>query len=152
MTSFCQSEKWTWQQMLVCLLEIKYLNNCQKRPFSLLDNKRTCFAKDSLTLVQMSKSIKWCSRTATATHEAGQENTTTDFLMCPSVWMPSPFSFCVNEQNPPLSEARAVIFTKPLTDLLLFQIICLCFDVKLISPQQPVYPKEWRDTSWPDQR
>lgn len=37
--SFYQSEKWTWQQMLVFLLEIKCLNNSQKCLFSPLDNK-----------------------------------------------------------------------------------------------------------------
>lgn len=37
--SFYHFEKWTWQQMLVFLLEIKCLNNSQKCPFSPLDNK-----------------------------------------------------------------------------------------------------------------
>lgn len=158
--SFYQFEKWTWQQMLVFLLEIKRLNNSQKCPFSPLDNK-----------VYTSPSTLWhwsrCPSLSNGVRGlpwplAKLANKALGFSNLPRVLATLnikslPFNsdapFCSNEQNVTLSEAEVDICSKQ-TCCCFRSSIC-AFDVNIINQWQPVYHQQWRfpssqDTSWPD--
>lgn len=136
--------------MLVFLLEIKCLNNSQKCPFSPLDNKVSVLPS---TLWHWSRCPSLSKIVFTNCHGHWQSapRKHSDFLICPgSLWLckyikelalrlSCPLSFCLNEQSVTLSEAGVDNCFLLLTDLLLFQIICLCFDVKYLF-----VIKQWR--------
>lgn len=65
-----------WSTVSVSLLQMRNLSKSQKTsPSALRTIKNALRAGHSLTLSQMSKSIKWCSRTAVIVDKAGQEST-----------------------------------------------------------------------------
>lgn len=150
--SFHQFEKWTWQQMLVFLREIKCLNNSQECPFSPLDNKVSALPSTLWhwsrcpSLSNVVRGLPWPLVTP-AKKTLGFSDLPRVFVTLNIKSLPFRLnvlfsSSCVNEQI--VSGVYQLV-----TDLLLFHIICLCFDVKLINQRQPVCHKQWRFWSAP---
>lgn len=149
--SFYKFEKWTWQQMLVFLLQIKCLNNSQKCPFSPLDNKVSALPS---TLWHWSRcpSLSNCVRglpwplAKLAKRALGFSNLPRGFVTLNKKSLPFNlhvlFIFLLFDwaKHEIVRSTRGCLL---LTDKLLFHIICLCFDVKLINQRQSVCHKQF---------
>lgn len=64
-----------WSTVSVSFTNEKSVQKPKKHPLPPLDNKKCSLPGTLVTMSQMSKSIKWCSRTAVIVDKAGQEST-----------------------------------------------------------------------------